>query len=47
MYQISLEGSALVKRYIILKYSRSTLRRIHNKGVEEREGTRKYIKHYY
>lgn len=35
MYQVLLEGSELFKTYINLKYSKSTLIRIYNKGVGE------------
>ena len=39
MYQISLEESKLVASYTILKFSRTILRGIYNKGVGERKGT--------
>ena len=47
MYQVSLEGSDLVESYTILKYNKTILRRIYNKGVREGEDTRKIFKNYY
>ena len=35
MYQVSLEESELDESYTILKFSRTTLRGIYNKGVGE------------
>ena len=43
MYQISFEESELVESYIIMKYGKTTLRGIYNKGVGEEKNTRKIL----
>lgn len=43
MYRVSFEVNELIESYIILKFNRTTLGRIYNKGVGEGKDIIKFI----